>query len=238
MKKLILLFCVLMMFSCQKEVELVKANRTIDSTVVDHSPIYIFLDTKGKDTLAEVNRKNSIGTTNWIFHVDKRLPLNVAIPEIVALQDRREKAQFHKNEEAGNYFSYTDSVQKTLAFIPFKGVNYSYNSYFSTVYVKENPDYHLHFQTFSVNFKPKNKVSVDGNEVEMSELLTFLKEYTAFSSDGKRVLIYLNFDERLTFNQYLSKLIELKSLENEMVSISPIHFIYDKKKLPDCDCGM
>ena len=79
---------------------------------------------------------------------------------------------------------------------------------------------------------------MDGNEVEMNELLTFLKEYTAFSSEGKRVLIYLNFDERLTFNQYLSKLIELKSLENEMVSISPIHFIYDKKKLPDCDCGM
>jgi biopolymer transport protein ExbD len=238
MKKLTLLFVVLMMISCQKEIELVKANRTIDSTVVDHSPIYIFLDTKGKDTVAEVNRKNTIGTTNWIFHVDKRLPLNIAIPEIVGLQERRDKAQFHKNEEAGNFYSYTDSVQKTLAFLPFKEVNYSYNSYFSTVYIKENPDYHLHFQTFSVNFKPKNKVSVDGNEVEMSELFTFLKEYTAFSSNGKRVLIYLNFDERLTFNQYLSKLIELKALENDMVSISPIHFIYDKKKLPDCDCGM
>lgn len=238
MKKTILLFCVLMMISCQKEVELVKANRTIDSTIIDHSPIYIFLDTKGKDTLAEVNRKNSIGTTNWVFHVDKRLPLNIAIPEIVSLQERREKAQFHKNEEAGNYYSYTDSVQKKLAFIPFKEVNYTYNSYFSSIYIKDNPDYHLHFQTFSVNFKPKNKVSVDGNEVEMSELLTFLKEYTAFSSEGKRVLIYLNFDERLTFDHYLSKWIELKTLENEMVSISPVHFIYDKKKLPDCDCAM
>jgi len=238
MKKLVLFILVLTMISCQKEMELVKANYTIDSTIVDHSPVYISIATNGKDTLAEVNRKNTIGTTNWIFNIDKRLPLKSVIPEIIQLQERREKAQFHKNEEAGNFYSYTDSVQKTLAFMPFKEVKYTYNTYFSTIYIKENPDYHLHFQTFSVNFKPKNKASVDGNEVEMSELLPFLNEYTAFSSEGKRVLIYLNFDERLTFNQYLSKVIELKKLENDRVSISPIHFIYDKKKLPDCDCGM
>ena len=238
MKKLTLFFGILLMISCQKELELVKANRTIDSTVVDHSPVYIFLDAKGKDTLAEVNRKNTIGTTNWIFNVDKRLPLKVAIPEIIQLQERRDKAQFHKNEEAGNFYSYTDSVQKTLAFMPFKEINYTYNSYFSTIYIKENPDYHLHFQTFSVNFKLKNKVSVDGNEVEMSELVSFLKDYTTFAGEGKRILIYLNFDERLTFDHYLSKVIELKALENELVAISPIHFIYDKKKLPDCECGM
>ena len=235
MKKLTLFFGVLLMISCQKELELVKANRTIDSTVVDHSPVYIFLDAKGKDTLAEVNRKNTIGTTNWIFNVDKRLPLKVAIPEIIQLQERRDKAQFHKNEEAGNFYSYTDSVQKTLAFMPFKEINYTYNSYFSTIYIKENPDYHLHFQTFSVNFKLKNKVSVDGNEVEMSELVSFLKDYTTFAGEGKRILIYLNFDERLTFDHYLSKVIELKALENELVAISPIHFIYDKKKLTECE---
>lgn len=238
MKQLIFLFSVCFLISCQKEMELVKANRTIDSTLVDHSPVYIFLETKGKDTLAEVNRKNTIGTTNWIFNVDKRLPLKIAIPEIIQLQERREKAQFHKNEAAGNFYSYTDSVKKTLAFMPFKEVKYTYNSYYSTIYVKENPDYHLHFQTFSVNFKPKNKVSVDGNEVEIGELFSFLKDYTTFAGDGKRVLIYLNFDERITFNQYLSKVIELKALENDMVVISPIHFIYDKKNLPDCDCGM
>lgn len=237
MKKVLFLSVVFLVISCQKEVQLAQANHTIDSTLVNHSPVYIFLDTKGKDTIAEVNRKNTIGTTNWVFNVDKRLPLKVVIPEIIKLQEKREKAQFHKNEAAGNYFSYMDSVQKTLAFMPFKEVNYTYNTYFSTLYVKENPDYHVHFQTFAVNFKPKNKVSVDGNDVEMSELLTFLKEYTSFSSNGKRILIYVNFDERLTFDHYLSKIIELKALENEMVAISPTHFIYNKSKLPDCDCA-
>jgi hypothetical protein len=52
------------------------------------SPIYIFLEQR-KDTLAEVNRKNSIISTNWILNVDKRLPLRLVIPEIMKLQQKK-----------------------------------------------------------------------------------------------------------------------------------------------------
>lgn len=225
-------------FSCQKEVQLVKAARTIDSTVVDHSPVYMFMETKGTDTIIDVNRKNTIGTTNWIFNIDKRLPLKLVIPEVIKLQQKREGAQLHKNDEAMNYFSYTDSVQKTLAFMPFKEISYAYNSYFSSFYVKENVDYHQHFQTFYVNFRANSTVSVDGNEVEVEELYDFLKEYTAFSSQGKRILIYLNFNENLSFDNYLSKVIWLKGLENEMCTIAPTHFIYNIDKIPDCNCTL
>ena len=225
-------------FSCQKEVQLVKAARTVDSTVVDHSPVYMFMETKGTDTIIDVNRKNTIGTTNWIFNIDKRLPLKLVIPEVIKLQQKRAGAQLHKNDEAKNYFSYTDSVQKTLAFMPFKEISYAYNSYFSSFYVKENVDYHQHFQTFYVNFRANSTVSVDGNEVEVEELYDFLKEYTAFSSQGKRILIYLNFNENLSFDNYLSKVIWLKGLENEMCTIAPTHFIYNIDKIPDCNCTL
>jgi len=225
-------------FSCQKEVQLVKAARTVDSTVVDHSPVYLFMETKGTDTIIDVNRKNTIGTTNWIFNIDKRLPLKLVIPEVIKQQQKREGAQLHKNEDAKNYFSYTDSVQKTLAFMPFKEISYAYNSYFSSFYVKENVDYHQHFQTFYVNFRKDSTVSVDGNEVEANELFDFLKEYTAFSGQGKRILIYLNFDEDLSFDNYLSKVIWLKELEHETCTIAPTHFIYNLKKLPDCNCTL
>lgn len=225
-------------FSCQKEVQLVKAVRTVDSTVVDHSPVYMFMETKGTDTIIDVNRKNTIGTTNWIFNIDKRLPLKLVIPEVIKLQQKREGAQMHKNDDAKNYFSYTDSVQKTLAFIPFKEISYAYNSYFSSFYVKENVDYHQHFQTFYVNFRRNSTVSVDGNEVEVEELYDFLKEFTAFSSQGKRILIYLNFDENLSFDSYLSKVIWLKGLETEMCTIATTHFIYNLDKIPDCNCTL
>jgi biopolymer transport protein ExbD len=104
--------------------------------------------------------------------------------------------------------------------------------------VKENVDYHQHFQTFYVNFRKDSTVSVDGNEVEAHELYDFLKEYTAFSGQGKRILIYLNFDEDLSFDNYLSKVIWLKELEHETCTIAPTHFIYNLKKLPDCNCTL
>ena len=114
---LILLF---VLFSCgEKETILLpKSDSTIIKEVQDYSPIYLFFKTKGKDTLVEVNRKNSISSTNWIFHIDKRLPLRLVVPEIIKLQDKKEGSA-HKSESSENYFSYSDSLHKNLAFIPF-----------------------------------------------------------------------------------------------------------------------
>ena len=79
-----------------------KSNVTIVSDVKDLSPIYIFFRNKGKDTLAEVNRKNSIITTNWILNIDRRLPLRLVIPEVMKLQEKKRSEIAHKNELAEN----------------------------------------------------------------------------------------------------------------------------------------
>jgi len=115
-----------LLFSCgeKKDVLLPKANTTIVKDVQDHSPIYIFFKTEGKDTIAEVNRKNSIISTNWIFNIDKRLPLKLVIPEVIKLQEKKRGDSAHKNEKAENYYSYADSVGQNLAFLPFTKVYY------------------------------------------------------------------------------------------------------------------
>lgn len=233
---LFLLFFLPFFVSCNRDVQLVQANHTIDSLVIDHSPVYVFFDEKGNDTLAEVNRKNTISSTNWVFHIDKRLSLKKAIPEIIKLLEKRNEKGMHSNPDAKNYYSYMNATSKSLAFMPFSSTNYAFDSYFSTFYVKEHVDYHSHFQTFYVNYKKNNIITVDRNEVDKSELLSFLKEYTAFSSQGKPVLIYLNFDENLYFQNYLESFIELQPLINDNFTIAPTHFIYDEKKLPECNC--
>ena len=115
-----------LLFSCgnKEDIFLPKSNVTIVSNVVDHSPIYIFFRTKGKDTLAEVNRKNSIISTNWILNIDKRLPLRLVIPEVMKLQEKKRNEVAHKNELAENYYSYADSIGKNMAFLPFTKVYY------------------------------------------------------------------------------------------------------------------
>ena len=123
---LILLF---VLFSCgEKETILLpKSDSTIIKEVQDYSPIYLFFKTKGKDTLVEVNRKNSISSTNWIFHIDKRLPLRLVVPEIIKLQSKKEGSA-HKSETSENYFSYSDSIQKNLAFLSFTKVKYQFTT--------------------------------------------------------------------------------------------------------------
>lgn len=120
----LLLICLL--FSCGKkeDVLLPKSNVTIVKNVEDLSPIYIFFKTEGKDTIADVNRRNSIISTNWIFNIDKRLSLKLVIPEVMKLQEKKRGEKAHKNEKAENYYSYADSIGKNLAFIPFTKVYY------------------------------------------------------------------------------------------------------------------
>lgn len=111
------LILVCLLFSCgnKEDILLPKSNVSIIKSVEDLSPVYIFFKTKGKDTLAEVNRKNSIISTNWIFNIDKRLPLKLVIPEVMKLQEKKRAEKAHKNEKAENYYSYADSVGKNLA---------------------------------------------------------------------------------------------------------------------------
>lgn len=115
-----------LLFSCEekKDVLLPKSNVTIVKDVQDHSPIYIFFKTEGKDTIADVNRKNSIISTNWILNIDKRLPLKLVIPEVMKLQKKKRDDSAHKNENAENYYSYADSIGKNMAFLPFTKVYY------------------------------------------------------------------------------------------------------------------
>ena len=127
MMKYFTLIVVFVFFSCgnKEDVFLPKAATTIVKNVDDLSPIYIFFRTKGKDTLAEVNRKNSIISTNWILNIDKRLPLGLVIPEVIKLQKKKREEKAHKNEKAENYYSYADTIGKNLAFISFTNVFYN-----------------------------------------------------------------------------------------------------------------
>ena len=166
MKSVASLVMVLVMISCshQEEMLLPKADKTIVKEVFDHSPIYLFFRVKGNDTLAELNRKNAIGTSNWIFNIDKRLPLKVVIPHLQFMQEKRKKGM-HTNDKAENYFSYADRIGKNLAFLPFTKVAYKLGM----------PDYGV-LIVFSKNgtMKVLNSSVRSTKTVTKSELLKYL----------------------------------------------------------------
>ena len=74
MRKIIFLSLIAVFTACSnKEVLLPEAEITVVKNVDNLSPVYIFFEKNGNDTLADLNRKNTITSTNYIFNIDKRL---------------------------------------------------------------------------------------------------------------------------------------------------------------------
>lgn len=206
------LIVVLFLTSCgnKEDILLPKSGTTVISDVQDHSPIYIFFRIKEKDTLAEVNRKNSIITTNWILNIDKRLPLRLVIPEVMKLQDKKRKDKAHQNEKAENYYSYADSIGKNMAFVPFTKINYSIGK-------PKSNDFVISFK------KAHDLVWLNGRAVKKSDLLQEIFSLRFII----RPRIVIQFDKNMSYGEYIQNKILIRKFDLYSVNpIAPIEFIY------------
>lgn len=206
MMKYVLGILLLVFVSCgnKEDILLPKANRTVVKEVIDLSPIYIFFRVKGKDTLAEVNRKNSISTTNWVLNIDKRLPLKSVIPEVIKMQEKKRGDSAHKNELAQNYFSYADTVGKNLAFIPFTNVFYK----------MEKPK-----KGIIVYFTKDGKVKIDNQLVTKDYLAKYIDNLK-----GKLDEINFSFDRNSSYGIYMQNKVFLEAVMVKQTLLN--EFIY------------
>ncbi|MFC0777628.1 hypothetical protein [Flavobacterium sp. HJSW_4] len=204
----LLIICLL--FSCGKkeDVLLPKSNVSIVKDVQDHSPIYIFFKVDGKDTIADLNRKSAIISTNWIFNIDKRLPLKTVIPDVIKMQEKKRADSAHKNENAQNYYSYADSIGKNLAFLPFTKVFYK----------MEKPT----AGSFVVYFKKgKQQVFMANQEIKISEIL---KQFYSIKFEKVPDLVFL-FDKDMSYEEYIQYKIILQKDVTYNLDTLPVEFI-------------
>ncbi|HLP64929.1 hypothetical protein [Flavobacterium sp.] len=190
MNRIASLLVVFLLISCsdKEEMLLPKADVTIVKEVYDHSPIYLFFRVKGKDTVAELNRKNAIGTSNWIFNIDKRLPLKAVIPHLQFMKEKRKKGM-HTNEKAEDYFSYADSIGKNLAFLPFTKVEYHL----------EKPEY-----GFLIFFSKNNTILVlNSTEKEKEFSKPELLKYLLGLESDKPNKFFFCHDQNCSYEQFL-----------------------------------
>jgi len=238
MYKLVVSFLLIGLVSCKKEeVQLPKSDVSIVTEIFDHSPVYMFFQLENNDTIANVNKNNLISSTNWVFTIDKRLPLHTIIPEIQKLQDKKEKST-HKKEGVINVFSYADSLHQNLAFYPFTETQFKYDNEFSRFYIKEHFDLYKDYSNMYLNFKKDGTLTIDGNEVERNEVYNYFKEFITFTNVDKKTMLHLNFDKHLTYNDYLQNKLLAWQLTALAVEISAYEFVYDEAKLPQCNCKL
>jgi hypothetical protein len=193
MKKILVLILAFGLFSCnEKEVLLPEVDTTVVEKVENLSPIYIFFEAKGKDTIAELNRKNAISSTNFIFNIDKRLPLKLVLPEVIKAVAKKE-ASAHKDSTSQNYYSYSNSKKKQLAFVPFTKM----------IYKSEKPKSGINF------YFSKNKIVVETVEFEKEKFENYIENLSVED------LYKCNFcfDRNDSYENYIQNLVFIRSLD-------------------------
>lgn len=193
MKKILIIILAFTLFSCnEKEVLLPEVDTTIVDKVENLSPIYIFFEAKGKDTIADLNRKNAISSTNFIFNIDKRLPLKLVLPEVIKAVAKKE-ASAHKDSTSQNYYSYSNIKKKQLAFVPFTKMNYKLE--------KPKSGVNIYFS--------EGKIMVDTKEFEKQKFENYIENLSVED------LYKCNFcfDKNDSYENYIKNLVFIKSLD-------------------------
>lgn len=206
----------LFLWSCgnEKVIQLPEIQQAKITEILDVSPAYIFYNETQPDSV-ELNRKNLIISTNWLFNVDKRLTLEQAIPKIKFLQDKKRNAKMHKNEAAKNYYTCNDTSIKNLGFIEFTDVNYV-----EKIISKNNS---------IITINRLNDITIQHKDLKLSEvnienLITQLENN--FSNNEVNTVLTLHLNKQLKFQDYITVKNKLQNLNFENVVINNNEYIY------------
>ena len=219
MKYFILLITMFFVFSCgnKKVLHLPEIDYSEISDITDVSHAYLFYDETQKDSV-ELNRKNLISSTNWLINVDKRLKLKQAIPHLKFLQEKKQNSS-HKNKEAKNYFTCNDTSRQNLGFIEFTDIVY-FND--ASGYDGELNSDDASMLVFNLN---DIRIITSENKVFQADKSSLIKTVTNLFNLNKG-LIYLEFKDSLTFQEYISIKSIIEKLDSENITISNNEFIY------------
>ena len=227
MKHTLIVIFALFFVACSDEdktILLPHVETSVINDIKDVSPVFIFFNPNKKDSV-ELNRKNLISTTNWLFNVDKRHQLQKIIPSIIQLQDKRKDAKLHKNEKARNYFSCNDLEKQTLGFIDFTEVEFVFND--GNTYIKELINSNDKVEYVVMEFKPQGEINIylpSNHKLRYKQELSKILEAEVFNNEIPDN-IYLAFDGLLNFQEFITYQRQIEKLAENNVNIAAKEFI-------------
>ena len=187
----------------------------IQDTIYDNSQIWFFLEVKDGDTLATLNRKNSIATTNWIYNIDKNLPMRLVVPHLQKLIEKREKPAMHpKDADDFNYFSYVDSKSNLLSMVRFDVIYFTDKPFNNTLFKNDSLTKHV-----ILDYKP-NHLSINDSLISLEELNNYFDKLPA----DKKATVHLNFDATLNYQNYLELKARLQNVKH--IALDSIEYLY------------
>ena len=227
MKKICLAFLIILCIGCSQDqkVQLAEVDQGEIRELTNHSAVYIFYDPEAQDSLT-FNANNLITNTNWILHIDKRLPLSKLRSKLDFIYKKANKETMHKKEPSPIYYSVHDRLAEGLAFIEVTGTKFQPASMTSVKHVAATPEEHKSQQVVHVDLNHEHQISVDGEIVKKEVFIPYLQEKLSGFEASENTLIYLNLDERIHFEAYVNLYLKIKRLTSEKVRLEPMHFVY------------
>jgi hypothetical protein len=217
--KVLMVFLLMLTLGCQKkEVMLPTLGITgIQDTIYDNSKIWIFFEVEGSDTIAKLNKNNSIANTHWIFNIDKRLSLKHVIPKIQQLQVKKAKPSMHDNGKLmHSYYSYLDTAAQKLSFVLFDSVKYITDNPLKLEQISKDSI----FDHLILDYNKKG-VFIAGQKIEMDNLKSQLEK----NLNTSKLKIHLSFDKELSYQNYIHLKALLFHLENDSIIIAKEEYI-------------
>jgi len=208
MKFLYISFFMIFFASCSKKNVKVPVNDNPGiHEIWDNSPVYILMKVENNDTLADLKIGHVMSTTHWLVAADKRLRIKKMTKAIQKILDKKHKKSIHSKEGTHAYFSYLDSVQKKISFIDFDSIQIVPNFYRSTSYMKEYSKADENYQKYHLSILPHrvifgNSINFD-NRVSKYQVYDSIWKIVGTQTDNRSNILYLNFDENITFNRFL-----------------------------------
>lgn len=223
-KSIILLISILAItISCaKKEIKLPNIYAKGVQELHNHSAIWVFYKTKGKTTIANINKNNTITSTNWIYNIDKRLPLKTFIEPLKKLKHKHANS-IHSEEGMLDYFSYSDTSEKKLSFISFSEVIFKLNEQ-SKDYLKKHTEIYDKYLNIHLTFNKEN-IEINNQEVSAFNLETEIKKLIN-STTEKDVAIHLNFSKNILYQDYLNYFVLIHQFKETNININKHQFIF------------
>jgi len=229
MKKITILLVFFIFISCGKDkiIQLPEINHSNISEMQDVSAAYLFYDETLEDGV-ELNRKNLIGTTNWLVNIDKRLTLKQALPKIIFLQDKKRQAEVHKNENAKNYFTCHDLSKKNLGFIDFTEIMYHQENAQTFLNSKKTEVQQLvNIKVHSLDSTYISIISNDTSFTHTSNQKELLKHLNTHLTHQENALIVSEIKESLSFQDYMTYKSMLSQIDYKNVTVANDEFVFN-----------
>lgn len=229
MNRFALILLPFLILSCaKKEVKIPTLAEKGIQEIQNHSQVWLFFEVKDNDTIAVVNRNNTISTTHWIYNIDKRLPLKKIIPSIISLQDKHANS-LHSEKGMQDYFSYSDTISKKLSFLEFDGVTFKTDK-LSKNFIEENSTDYANYNNINLIFN-KNSILINDVKTDRSNFKDTLFSLIELSSEGRESMLHLSFNQNLLYQNYLFYRTMIHAIETKNILVNQNEFIFNENKI-------